>query len=129
MSRALRAATASVLAALLIGSAALAAEPVPGGIYEDAGHGIGIGVVGTHEIRAFDMICHGRTWVARAIIGVHLATGDFSYSGTARLARNGRVTSTSRPMTVSGSFATTHLATGHASVAGCSTGFTAILTT
>lgn len=126
MTRVLRAAIATVLAALIFAAAAVAAVPVNNGVYDDAGSGIIIGMKGQFLIHGFDMSCHGKTWVARALIGVH-GDGTFSYTGTGRLAKNGHLTTTSTPMSLSGAFRTSQHVTGRASVAGCHASYSAFL--
>ncbi|HWC85313.1 MAG TPA: hypothetical protein VG388_02170 [Solirubrobacteraceae bacterium] len=125
MSRVLRAAIASVLAALIFASVAVAAIPVNNGVYDDGPHHILIGLKGQVFIGGFDMTCHGKTWVARMIIGIH-ADGTFSYRGADRLYRNRRPTKTTGFMTASGVFETRNLAVGHASAGGCSTSYRAV---
>jgi hypothetical protein len=120
----LRAAIAAVLAALIFTAVAVAAIPVSNGLYEDGAHGVLIGVKGQFLIHGFDFKCHGKTWVARMLIGIH-ADGTFSYSGTGRLAKNGHLTATSTRMSLGGAFRTSQHVTGHVSAAGCRTSYSA----
>jgi hypothetical protein len=126
MTRVLRAAIAAVLAALIFAAVAVAAIPVSNGVYEDGAHGILIGLKGQFLIHGFDMKCHGKTWVARALIGIH-ADGTFSYTGTGRLAKNGHPTATSTSMSLRGAFKTSQHVTGRAAVGGCHTSYSAFL--
>src|SRR5258708_25019328 len=103
MSRIMRAAIASVLAALVFASVAVAAIPVNNGLYDDGPHGILIALKGQFLIHGFNLTCHGKKWVARALIGIH-GDGTFSYRGTGRLAKGGHITTTSTSMSVSGAF-------------------------
>jgi hypothetical protein len=126
MTRILRAAIATVLAALIFAAAAVAAIPVNNGLYDDGAHGVLISLKGQFLIHGFDMKCHGKTWVARALIGIH-RDGTFSYRGTGRLAKGGHITSTSTSMSVSGAFTSSRRVTGRASAGGCHASYSAIL--
>jgi hypothetical protein len=123
----LRAAIASALAALIFSAAAVAATPINNGVYEDGPHGIIVALKGQFLIHGFNVTCHGKTWVARMLIGVHFG-GTFSYRGADLLARNGHLTKTTGSMTASGVFKTRNLVVGRASAGGCTTSYRAVFT-
>ena len=119
MHRALRSIAISSVVSLGVAATALAAAPVTNGVYLDSPHGIIVGVQGTNSIHAFDVACHGRTWVAQKWIPIARG-GSFSYSGPDFLAKGGHRTSTTGTMKASGTFKTSRLIAGQFAAGGCS---------
>lgn len=113
------------MALLGIAAVAWAAKPVKNGVYQDGVHGVIVGVKGTNLIHAFNVDCHGKTWVAQQFIPI-TSKGTLTYSGSDWLAgKNGHRTSTTGTMTVSGKFKNSRLIVGRYSVIGCSGHFSA----
>jgi hypothetical protein len=115
----LRSVVASSVVALGFVAVASAATPVKNGVYYDGFRGITIGLHGTNSIHGFNVLCHGRTWVAQRFIPIK-SGGVFSYSGPAWLAKNGRRTGTTGTMTASGNVRTRRLIVGRFAAGGCS---------
>jgi hypothetical protein len=119
MSRTIRSVVVIGTVSLGLTAVALAATPVKNGVYEDGVRGVIVGVHATNSIHAFNVRCHGKTWVAQRFIPI-MSRGAFSYSGPDFVARNGHKTSTTGTMTASGRFKTRRLVVGRFSVGGCS---------
>jgi hypothetical protein len=119
MSRTVRSVVVASLVSLGSGAAAWAATPAKNGVYQDGVKGIIVGVHGTSSIHAFDVACHGRTWVAQRFIPV-MSRGGFSYRGPAFLVKNRHRTSTMGTITASGRFRTSRLIVGRFAAPGCS---------
>jgi hypothetical protein len=86
--------------------------------------GVIVGMHATNSIHAFNVDCHGKTWVAQRFIPI-TSRGTFSYKGPDFLARNGRRTSTTGTMTASGTFKTSRMIVGRFGAGGCSGRYTA----
>jgi hypothetical protein len=126
MSRVAKLAAAASVVSLGVVAAAGAATPVKNGVYEDGVAAVIVGVHATDAIHAFDVACHGKTWVARQFIPV-TSRGTFTYSGPDFLAKHGRRTSTTGAMTASGRFKSARLIVGRYSAGGCSGRYSATL--
>lgn len=124
MSRVARLVTLSGVVSLVSVAAALAATPVSNGVFEDGVHGIIVGVHASNSIHAFNVDCHGKTWVAQRFIPV-TSRGAFSYRGPDFLVKNRHKTSTTGTMTASGRFTRPRLLVGHFAAGGCSGRFSA----
>ena len=122
MSRAVRA--VAISGAVLAGSVAVAsaATPVKNGVYQDGVRGVIVGVHGGNSIHAFNVTCHGKTWVAQQFIPI-TSRGAFSYRGPDFLVKNRHKTTTTGTMTVSGRFKTSRLVLGRFAAGGCSGGY------
>jgi hypothetical protein len=103
---------------------AWAAAPVKNGVYQDGVRGVIVGVHATNSIHAFNVDCHGKTWVAQSFIPV-TSRGAFSYRGPDFVAKNGHRTSTTGTMTATGTFRTSRLIVGRFAAGGCSGSYSA----
>ncbi len=119
MARGVRSVIATSMVSLGVVAVAWAATPVKNGVYQDGVSGIVVGVHATNSIHAFNVNCHGKTWVAQRFIPI-TSRGAFSYSGPDFLAKNGRRTSTTGTMTASGRFRTSRVIVGRFAAGGCS---------
>src|SRR5947208_15507987 len=100
MSRAVRTVVVSCVVSLGCAAMALAATPVKNGVYQDGVRGVIVGLHAKNSVHAFNVDCHGRTWVAQRFIPV-TARGTFSYSGPDFLVKNRHKTSTTGKMQAS----------------------------
>jgi hypothetical protein len=124
MTRWLRPVLVSMIATLMFVAVALAATPVKNSVYTDSVHGVTVAVTGTTSIHAFDVTCHGKTWIAKRFITVKGST--FSYNGPSVLTKNGKATTTTGTMSASGRFKTSHSLTGRFSSGRCSGSYSAV---
>jgi hypothetical protein len=118
MSRAIRLVVISSMVALGLAAVAWADRPVKNGVYQDGVRGVIVGVHATNSIHAFNVTCHGRTWVAQQFIPV-TSRGTFSYTVADFLVRNRHRTRTTGKMTASGRFKTSQLIVGRFSAGRC----------
>ena len=99
-------------------------KPAKNGVYQDGVRGVILGLKGTNSIHAFNVDCHGKTWVAQQFIPI-TSKGAFTYSGADFLVKNGHRTSTRGTMTASGTFRKSRLVVGRFAAGGCAGHYTA----
>jgi hypothetical protein len=124
VSRAARLGILASAVSLGFAAVALAATPVKNGVYQDGSQGVIVGVHGTNSIHAFNVDCHGKTWVARRFIPIN-SRGAFSYTGPDFRVKGGHKTGTTGTMTASGRFKTRQLIVGRFAAGGCSRSYSA----